>query len=156
VHASGVGLLLAAVAAICQATYLVASRSGFTRVPSTQAVTVILAGAAIAIWAVAFPVDAAAGRLLAWVGSPAAWLAVLFAGAVGAGLSKVWLLRGVRRVGGTRSSVLMLVEPITGVVLAALLLGQPFGLPELVGGAAILAGAMLAQRPAAVVVTRPR
>ena len=55
---------------------------------------------------------------------------------MGAGLSKVWLLRGVRRVGGTRSSVLMLVEPVTGVVLAALLLGQPFGAPELVGGAA--------------------
>ncbi len=74
----------------------------------------------------------------------------MFAGVVGAGLAKVWLLRGVRRVGGTRSSVLMLVEPITGVALAAVLLGQPFGAPELLGGAAILVGAMLAQRPAAV------
>ena len=111
------GLALAAVAACCQATYLVASRNGFTRVPSTQAVTVILVGAAIAIWAVALPVDGA-GQLLAWVTNPAAWLAILFAGAVGAGLAKVWLLRGVRRVGGTLSSVLMLVEPITGVALA--------------------------------------
>jgi drug/metabolite transporter (DMT)-like permease len=42
----------------------------------------------------------------------------------------------------------MLVEPITGVALAALLLGQPFGPPELLGGAGILVGAMLAQRPA--------
>jgi drug/metabolite transporter (DMT)-like permease len=149
-HASAMGLVLAAVAAVCQATYLVASRNGFTRVPSTQAVTVILVGAAIVIWAVALPVDGGAGRLLAWVGDPAAWLAIGFAGAVGAGLAKVWLLRGVRRVGGTRSSVLMLVEPITGVALAAVLLGQPFGLPELAGGAAILAGAMLAQRPATV------
>jgi drug/metabolite transporter, DME family len=149
VHASGTGLLLAAIAACCQATYLVVSRNGFTRVPSTQAVTLILTGAAIGIWAVALPVDGGAGRLLAWVGSPAAWLAALFAGAVGAGLAKMWLLRGVRRVGGTRSSVLMLVEPVTGVALAALLLGQPFGLPEVLGGAGILAGAMLAQRPAA-------
>jgi drug/metabolite transporter (DMT)-like permease len=128
----------------------VASRNGFTRVPSTQAVTVILVGAAIVIWAVALPVDGSAGRLLAWVSDPAAWLAVVFAGVVGAGLAKVWLLRGVRRVGGTRSSVLMLVEPITGVALAAVLLSQPFGAPELLGGAAILVGAMLAQRPAAV------
>jgi DME family drug/metabolite transporter len=148
VHASLAGLALAAVAAICQATYLVVSRNGFTRVPSTQAVTVILAGAAVGIWAVALPVDGLSGRLFTWVGSPAAWLSILFAGAVGAGLAKVWLLRGVRRVGGTRSSVLMLAEPVTGVVLAALLLGQPFGVPELVGGAAILAGAVLAQRPA--------
>ena len=150
VHASAMGLALAAVAACCQATYLVASRNGFTRVPSTQAVTVILVGAALVIWAVALPVDGTAGRLLAWVSDPAAWLAILFAGVVGAGLAKVWLLRGVRRVGGTRSSVLMLVEPITGVALAAVLLGQPFGAPELLGGAAILVGAMLAQRPAAV------
>jgi DME family drug/metabolite transporter len=150
VHLSVTGLVLASVAACCQATYLVASRNGFTRVPSTQAVTVILVGAAVAVWAVALPVDGMAGRLLAWVGDPAAWLAILFAGAVGAGLSKVWLLRGVRRVGGTRSSVLMLVEPVTGVVLAALLLGQPFGAPELIGGAGVLVGAMLAQRPAAV------
>jgi drug/metabolite transporter (DMT)-like permease len=144
------GLVLAAIAACCQATYLVASRNGFTRVPSTQAVTVILVGAAIAIWAVAIPVDGSSGRLVAWVANPSAWLAILFAGAVGAGLSKVALLRGVRRVGGTRSSVLMLVEPITGVALAALVLGQPFGAPELVGGAGVLIGAMLAQRPAAV------
>lgn len=148
VHVSPTGLVLAAIAACCQATYLVASRNGFTRVPSSQAVTVILAGAAVLVWMVALPVDAASGRLLAWVGEPAAWLAILFAGAIGAGLSKVWLLRGLRRVGGTRSSVLMLVEPVTGVVLAALLLGQPFGLPELVGGAGVLVGAVLVQRPA--------
>lgn len=153
-HLSVGGLVLAAIAACCQATYLVASRNGFTRVPSTQAVTVILVGAAIAIWAVAIPVDGVSGKLLAWVTSPAAWLAILFAGAVGAGLSKVALLRGVRRVGGTRSSVLMLVEPITGVVLAALVLSQPFGAPELIGGAGVLVGAMLAQRPASVARTR--
>ena len=154
VHLSVTGLVLAAIAACCQATYLVASRNGFTRVPSTQAVTVILVGAAVAIWAVAIPVDGASGSLFAWVTSPAAWLAILFAGVVGAGVSKVALLRGVRRVGGTRSSVLMLVEPITGVVLAALVLAQPFGAPELIGGAGVLVGAMLAQRPAAVASTR--
>ena len=153
-HVSLPGLALAAVAACCQATYLVASRNGFTRVPSTQAVTVILAGAALAIWAVALPVDGVSGRLTAWVAEPSAWLAILFAGAVGAGLAKVWLLKGVRRVGGTRSSVLMLAEPLTGVLLAAFLLGQPIGLPELLGGAGVLVGAILAQRPAAATAER--
>ena len=148
-HLSGLGLALAAVAATCQATYLVVSRNGFTRVPSTQAVTVILAGAAIATWAVAIPVDGLSGKLTAWVMTPSAWMAILFAGAVGAGLAKVWMLKGVRRVGGTRSSVLMLAEPVTGVLLAALLLAQPIGLPELLGGAGVLIGAVLAQRPAA-------
>ena len=142
------GVALAAVAALCQATYLVASRTGFTRLPSTQAATIILGGAAVAIWAVALPVDGPSGRLIAWIGEPSAWLAVVVAGVVGAGLAKVWMLRGVRRVGGTRASVLMLAEPVTGVLLAAFLLGQPIGLPEIAGGAAILGGALLAQRPA--------
>lgn len=147
-HVSSAGMALAAIAACCQAAYLVVSRNGFTRVPSSQAVTVILAGAAVVIWAVAIPVDGGAGRLGAWLGEPSAWLAVLFAGGVGAALAKLWMLRGVRRVGGTRASVMMLVEPVTGVALAALFLGQPFGLPELAGGAAVLIGAALAQRPA--------
>ena len=153
-HVSLPGLALAAVAACCQATYLVVSRNGFTRVPSTQAVTVILAGAALAVWAVALPVDGMSGRLTAWVSEPSAWFAILFAGAIGAGLAKVWMLKGVRRVGGTRSSVLMLAEPLTGVLLAAFLLGQPIGLPEVLGGAGVLVGAILAQRPAAGTVAR--
>lgn len=148
-HISPLGLGLAAIAATCQATYLVVSRNGFTRMPSTQAVTVILAGAAVLIWVVALPADGLPGRLTAWVAEPSAWLSILFAGIVGAGLAKVWLLKGVRRVGGTRSSVLMLAEPVTGVVLAALLLSQPIGFPELLGGAGVLIGAVLAQRPAA-------
>lgn len=147
-HVSPLGIALAAIAATCQATYLVVSRNGFTRMPSTQAVTVILAGAALLIWIVAIPADALSGTLTAWVAEPSAWLAILFAGIVGAGLAKVWLLKGVRRVGGTRSSVLMLAEPVTGVLLAALLLAQPVGLPELIGGAGVLVGAVLAQRPA--------
>ena len=60
----------------------------------TQAVTVILAGAALAIWAVALPVDGVSGRLTAWVAEPSAWLAILFAGAVGAGLAKVLAAQG--------------------------------------------------------------
>lgn len=147
VEASFVGLALAAAAGTCQATYLVVARHGFASMPSTQAITTILVGVAITTWIVAVPVDASAGRLVTWVAEPAAWAAILFAGVVGAGLAKVWVLKGVRRVGGTRASVLLLTEPATGVVLAVVLLSQPFGPPEIVGGAGILAGAILAQRP---------
>jgi drug/metabolite transporter (DMT)-like permease len=49
----------------------------------------------------------------------------------------------------------MLAEPLTGVLLAAFLLGQPLGLPELIGGAGVLIGAILAQRPAAATAGRP-
>ena len=147
-EASVAGLLLALAAATCQAVYLVAARRGFTRLPSDQAVAYILAGAAVIMWLVAIPVDGAGGHLLAWAGQPEAWLAILVAGTVGAALAKVWTLRGVRRLGGTRSAVLMLTEPVTGVLLAAVFIAQAPTPVQLAGIAAVLAGAILAQRPA--------
>lgn len=142
------GVALATFAAACQATYLVVSRSGFTTVPSQQATAVILAGAAVLLWLVAGPTELLSGHGGDWLDDPAAWAAIAVGGVLGAALAKVWLLRGVRRVGGTRTAVLMLIEPITGVLLAAILLGQGLAGAQLLGGLAVLAGAMLAQRPA--------
>lgn len=142
------GLVLAAMAAICQATYLVASRSGFTRVASQQATAVILTGAAVLMAIVALPAEFVSGHPGAWLGSPVAWVSILVAGILGAAVAKVWMLRGVRRVGGTRAAVLMLAEPLTGVLLAALLLGQAMSPVQMAGGVAVLGGAILAQRPA--------
>ena len=150
------GMVLAGIGAACQAAYLVASRSGFTRVPAQQATGVILAAAAVIMWLVAIPVEVAATHPGAWAASPAAWAAVAVAGVLGAAMAKVWMLRGVRRVGGTRAAVLMLAEPVTGVLLAAWLLGQGLTPVQLLGGAAVLAGAILAQRPAPASPIAPR
>ena len=145
---SVIGIALAGLAATCQATYLVVSRSGFTRVPSQQATAVILGGAAVLMWLVAAPAELLSGQAATWVASPTVWIAVAVAGILGAALAKVWLLRGVRRVGGTRAAVLMLAEPITGVLLAGILLGQGLTGVQLAGGLAVMIGALLAQRPA--------
>lgn len=145
---TAIGVGLAALAAPCQATYLVASRSGFTRVPSLQATGIILAGAAIIMWLVAWPAELSSGHPGTWMPSSTAWLAAAVVGILGAALAKVWMLRGVRRVGGTRAAVLMLAEPITGVALAAVLLGQGLTAGQVIGGVAVMAGALLAQRPA--------
>jgi drug/metabolite transporter (DMT)-like permease len=144
---SPAGIALAGMAALSQSSYLVMSRSGYSRLPSDQASAVILAGAAVLIWLVALPIDVAGGRT-DWLLSGAAWIAVVVAGLIGAAVAKVFMLRAVRRVGGTRASVLMLSEPLAGVALAALLLGQGLSPWQAVGGAGVLIGALLAQRPA--------
>jgi drug/metabolite transporter (DMT)-like permease len=141
------GIALAGFAAACQATYLVISRSGYSRLPSDQASGVILAGAAVLIWLVALPVDVVGGGIR-WLLDGKAWLAVVIAGLIGAAVAKVFMLRAVRRVGGTRASVLMLSEPLAGVALAALILGQGLTIWQAIGGAGVLVGAVLAQRPA--------
>jgi drug/metabolite transporter (DMT)-like permease len=141
------GIALAAVAATCQATYLVISRSGYSRLPSDQASAVILGGAALLIWLVALPVDVVRGET-GWLLNGTAWLAVGVAGLIGAAVAKVFMLRAVRRIGGTRASVLMLSEPLAGVALAAVMLGQGLTPWQAIGGAGVLLGAVLAQRPA--------
>lgn len=142
------GLLWALVAATCQATYLVVSRSGYTRVPAEQATALMLGGGAALAGIVAVVADAPSGALVAWVADPAAWASIGVAGALGAAAAKVWLLNGVRLLGGTRTAVLMLFEPIAAVALAAVVLDQTVTPMQAAGGLVLLGAARLVQRPA--------
>jgi drug/metabolite transporter (DMT)-like permease len=143
---SPVGVELGLLASLCQATYLLVSRDGYSSVPPEQATSLILAGGAVLSGVMAVLV-AGGSPFGQWVTSLEAWLAILFAGTVGAALAKVWLLRGVRRIGGIRAAVVMLAEPVVGVAVAAIVLGQPLTASEIVGGLAILVAAALVQRP---------
>jgi drug/metabolite transporter (DMT)-like permease len=145
-HATGAGLLLAGIAAICHAAYLIVIRDGFSRVPSVQATSLVLAGGFV-ISGTAAVLMGGSGVLGAWLGSPTAWAAIVLAGTFGAALPKVWVMSGVRAIGSTRAAVLMLTEPVVAVVVAAAVLGQTLSFLELLGGAAILAAVLIVQRP---------
>ena len=142
------GVTWALTAAACQASYLVVSRAGYTRVPAEQATALVLGGGAVLAGAVALAVELPAGTIAAWTGDPWAWMAVLAAGLLGAAAAKVWLLRGVRLLGGTRTAVLMLLEPVAGALLAVAVLGQALSPLQAAGGLVILSAAVLVQRPA--------
>jgi drug/metabolite transporter (DMT)-like permease len=79
------------------------------------------------------------------------WPWLLFAGTVGAAVPTVLFTAAVRRIGGVRTSILMLLEPVVGALLAALLLSESLVAVQVVGGALVLAGAVLVQRRAAKV-----
>ena len=57
------------------------------------------------------------------------------------------MFAAVGKIGASQASILFTLEPAFVVLLAALLLGEPFGVSQLLGGGLILAGAMLAQLP---------
>jgi drug/metabolite transporter (DMT)-like permease len=61
-------------------------------------------------------------------------------------------MRGVRLIGSTRAAVVMLMEPVVAVVVAAAVLGQTLTMLELLGGMAILAAVVLVQRPDGVAI----
>ncbi len=140
-----IGLLLALGAAACQTVFVTVSRDGYRAVPTDQAMTVILAGAAAGnvVLAVA---TGNAGQIAYPIGEPSVWGLLLVGGLLGAGLPSFFFLTGIRWIGGVRTGILALFEPVVGVVLAALILGESLRPIQVVGGLLVLAGALVVQR----------
>jgi drug/metabolite transporter, DME family len=143
VDALGVGLALTAAA--CQTVFVTISRDGYRSVPADQAMGAILAGTAVACLAIAL-VAGAAGGLALPLREPTVLPILVAAGTLGAGLPSLMFLAGIRLIGGTRTGILMLLEPVVALLLAAWLLGEALRPIQLVGGAAVLAAALLIQR----------
>jgi drug/metabolite transporter (DMT)-like permease len=141
------GLALALTAAACNVVYVTAVRDGFRAVPVREATFAVLV-----VNEVCFVIFAAISGTLDSIGAPlglpGSWPWLLFAGTVGAAVPTVLFTAAVRRIGGVRTSILMLLEPVVGALLAALLLSESLVAIQVVGGALVLAGAALVQRRA--------
>ena len=137
------GVLLGLAAAGCQVVFVTSTRGRYRSVPSEQVMAwqLALVAAVCALASLAAGADLgvplANGRVLG--------LAFL-TGLVAAGIPSVLFLVGIRAIGGTRAGILMLIEPLVGVTLAGLVLGETLRPIQAVGGGAILAAALLLQR----------
>ena len=79
------------------------------------------------------------------LGAGVAWVVVFYQALLGA-VAHIWWYRAVQVVGPSRSAVFMNVTPIVGVVLAAVLLGEPIDVWHVAGAALVLAGVALTTR----------
>jgi drug/metabolite transporter (DMT)-like permease len=82
--------------------------------------------------------------------TPAAILAILYSGALAAGIANVFVFNAIRDVGPTRATAMQFLVPAGAVVLGAVFLAEPVGLPQVIGGAVIVLGVWLTRRPALV------
>jgi drug/metabolite transporter (DMT)-like permease len=73
-----------------------------------------------------------------------AWLALIGFGAFSA-LAFRWFLAGTRRIGAARAAILSTVEPVYTIALASILLGETLSPIQLLGGALVIAGVILAE-----------
>ena len=128
-----------------QTVFVTRSRGHFGSVPADQAMGWIIGVAAVGAVGLAF---ATGGNVAAPFGGPQPFSIAAVAGIVGAGIPSTLFLRGIRSIGGTRTGILMLIEPVVGVALAALVLHETLLPIQVVGGAAILGAAVLLQRTA--------
>jgi len=139
------GLALAFFAALCQVVYFTIGRSGFRHLPADEAT--------LGVFAISIPVYVVAGLLTGGLaaavsvplGDPALLGICAVMGIVGAAIPSILLLTGIRTIGGVRTGILLLVEPVVGVALAAALLGQAIVPLQVLGGALVLAGGVLLQ-----------
>ena len=107
--------------------------------PTEQVTVVVLLGTLIGATILAV-LGGGGASLLEPVRRPALVPLLLFTGIFAAAIPSMGFLAGIRSIGGTRAGILMLVEPVVGVGLAAWLLGESLVPIQLVGAAAILAG----------------
>lgn len=140
-----VGVAFAFGAALSQTIFVVISRDGYSEVPTEQAMALVLlittiGGATLTI------LTGHAASLAFPLRSPSVLPLLLFAGTFAAAVPSVAFLRGIRTIGGTRAGILMLFEPVVGVTLAALLLGETLVPIQLVGALLILGAAAVLQR----------
>ncbi len=142
-----IGFGLALTAAAAQTVYLTISKSEYREVPVYEVGLIAAAVAATAMATVAVLADGF-GAITLPLSTSGLWGPLLWAGIVAGGLPFILLLSGIRIVGSTNAGVLMLFEPLTGVVLAAALLDESLSGIQLVGGAMILLAAVLLQRGA--------
>lgn len=138
------GLGLSFAAALAQAFYVLAARHGFAHVPPIEAAATTMTGAALGYVVIAV-VTVQLGALAAPLASSAALLPVLAAGFVGAAIPTLCFITGIRLLGAPRAAILATLEPVVGVLLAALLLGEQPSALQLLGGGLILVAAILLQ-----------
>ena len=141
------GVALGLVASASQVVFITASRSGYRSVPAPAASMLIMATAVLGAGIVAIIAGQGAG-LLVPLSTPGLWPLILLAGVAAAGISSSLFLVAIRRIGGTRTGILMLFEPVVGVILAAVVLGESLSVAQAIGTGLVLLGALVLQRGA--------
>jgi drug/metabolite transporter (DMT)-like permease len=83
---------------------------------------------------------------------------LIVSGTLGAAIPSLFFLGAIRLIGGMRTGILMLFEPVVAVSLAALLLGEALRPSEVLGAVGVLGAALLLRRssPEADLGARPR
>ena len=139
------GVLLGLLASAAQVLFVTVSRNGYRSVPAAGASAVIMSVAVVGAAVIAIAAGQGAGLLVPF-DTLGVWPLILLAGVAAAGVSSWLFLVAIRRIGGTRAGILMLFEPVTGVVLATVVLGESMTVAQMAGTALVLLGALVLQR----------
>jgi drug/metabolite transporter (DMT)-like permease len=111
---------------------------------AAAATALMMTGTAATYWLSAIVVGAPV-----WPGEvpPAAWPGLFGVSVVATFIAILGFYAGARRIGAAQAALVSTVEPIWTITLAAILFGQVLGPLQLLGGALIIVGVIVAQTP---------
>lgn len=136
------GVALAVVAGVGYASYTVlAKRMIDAGVAPQRAMAAAFGRGAVLL----LPVPLVAG--VGWVASPEGAALALYLGAVPTALAYLLFARGLRHLSAGETATLTLAEPLTAVLLGALVLGERPGPMAVAGAALVLAGLLVLAAP---------
>lgn len=138
------GIGLAITAALAQATFFLVAGRGFGPRPAASVATYAIFAAAVLAFILALASGDTAG-LAVPLHEPTAWIWILAGGIAGAAIPTTAFLVGIGLIGPSRAAILMTIEPLVGVAIAAALLGERPNVVQLIGGVAVLAAAVVLQ-----------
>jgi drug/metabolite transporter (DMT)-like permease len=138
------GALLTLGAAAVWAVYTIAGTRVIRRVDPLTATTWTVIGGTLFLVPIA--VAEAVGDPGRGITLPAL-LAIVASGALAVGICNVLVFNAIRFVGPTRATAMQLLVPAGAVILGAVLLAEPVGVPQVVGGVVIVVGVWLTRRP---------
>jgi drug/metabolite transporter (DMT)-like permease len=138
------GLLLALLAAVLHAAYILLGRGGWDQVGDGAATFLIVATAAVGLGAMAAATRPAA-MLAPITNAGLTGLLLLLEGALAGAAAPLLFLAGLRRIGATQTAVLSLCEPLAATLLAAVMFGQLLAPSQLLGGALLLGAGIAVQ-----------
>jgi drug/metabolite transporter (DMT)-like permease len=138
-----VGIALGLAAAASQAVYALIAGRGYPTLSAGQAAMTITSVAAVGYIGVAIFGGSVAALAEPFEGG--GWIWLLMGAVIGLAIPTAAVLAGFRQLGPTRASILMLLEPVVGVMLAAVFISEHPSPLQLAGGLMVLLGGALAQ-----------
>jgi drug/metabolite transporter (DMT)-like permease len=139
----GPGEIMMSCAVLSWAIYTLCSRKAM------ESLSPVVATTYATLWGLLFLLIAALPEIgtVPW-GSfgPEIWLSIVYLGALGTVVAFIWYYQGIKAIGPSRTAVFTNLVPAFGVLLSALLLGEPVLISMLVGGALSALGVSLTNR----------
>ena len=138
---STLGILLGVASAIIYSIYILVGSRVMPQSGVISSSTVVMISAAIVYGGIVTVQGPAFPR------TRLGWAAILAIALISTVLAIVTFFAGLKRIGPSRAATISTLEPVTSVVLAALVLGEGFNTLQAIGGCLILVAALLCNLP---------